>query len=283
MVELFLDCSLYLVIYSFLGWCCECVYCFIRSGKLVNRGFLYGPFCPIYGFGALSIIYALQGLPQRATVIFLGGMVVTSALEYVTSWAMELLFDAKWWDYSNQKWNINGRVCLLNSTLFGFLCVVLMFDLHPFVSSWLAPFNADFKAGFVAALLVYFAADFGVTLYHVLGINLRLDRLESLRHEIEEKYANVQLDAKLGFAEFAENLRALDLGDELAERFQNMLKKNDFYERRLLSAFPDLRNKRHPEYLSVINRRIQEMRTEFQQERAAKHAAAQDVTEKSAK
>ncbi len=274
MFELWIDCILYLVIYSFIGWCCECVYCFLLNGKLVNRGFLYGPFCPIYGFGALSIIFALKGFPQTATAIFFGGMVVTSALEYVTSWAMEQLFDAKWWDYSKQKWNLHGRICLLNSTLFGILCVVLMFDLHPLVSSWLSPFNVDFKAGFAAALLLYFAADFGVTLYHVLGINLRLDRLEKIRFEIEEKYT--QLDKKLDFAAFSERLRELDLKDELTERFQNMLKKNEFYERRLFDAFPNLRNRRHPEYLAVIQRRIQEAREEFRQEMRARKLEKQE-------
>lgn len=269
MFEICVNCIIYLVIYSFLGWCCECVYCFIIGGKLVNRGFLYGPFCPIYGFGALSIIFSLHNLPQTATAIFLGGMVVTSALEYVTSWAMELLFDAKWWDYSKQKWNLNGRICLLNSTLFGILCVILMFDLHPVVSSWLAPFNVDFKAGFAAALTIYFAADFGVTLYHVLGINLRLDRLEAIRHEIEAKYT--ELDVKLTFSDFAERLREIDLRDErdeLVERFQSMLKQTDFYERRLFDAYPNLRNKRHPEYLAVIQRRMKEARAELQERRA---------------
>lgn len=261
MLEAWLNAGLYLVIYSFIGWCCECVYCYIINGKLVNRGFLYGPFCPIYGFGALSIIYGLQQMPQTVTAIFFGGMVLTSALEYATSWVMEMVFHSKWWDYSKQKWNLHGRICLLNSTLFGILCVVLMFDLHPTVSKWLAPFNADFKAGFVAALLLYFAVDFGATLYHVLDINIRLDKLERIRHELEARY--VQLDEKLDFADFSERLRELDLKDELVERFQNMLQKNDFVERRLFSAFPDLHNKRHPKYIQVINRRVQEFRAEL--------------------
>ncbi len=272
MFEVWVNCILYLVIYGFLGWCCECVYCFLIGGKLVNRGFLYGPFCPIYGFGALSIIFSLYGLPQTATAIFFGGMVVTSALEYVTSWAMELLFDAKWWDYSKQKWNLHGRICLLNSTLFGILCVILMFDLHPLISGWLEPFSVDFKAGFAAALLLYFAADFSVTLYHVLGINLRLDRLEKIRAEIEAKYT--ELDVKLSVSEFAERLREIDLWDErdeLVERFQSMLKKNDFYERRLLDAFPTLRNKHHPEYLAVIQRHMQDTRNELRERRTAYH------------
>lgn len=247
----------------------------------MNRGFLYGPFCPIYGFGAISILLILKEFPQTITAIFLGGMVVTSTLEYLTSWVMELLFDAKWWDYSKQKWNLHGRICLLNSVLFGILCIVLTFDLHPLVSSWITPFSVDFKTGFAAALLIYFSADFGVTLYHVLGINLRLDRLEKIRLEIEARYTD--FDAKLTFNDFSERLRELDLRDELVERFQTMLKKNDFYERRLLDAFPNLRNKRHPEYLSVIKRRIQEARAEFRQElqeRKAERETAQETAQK---
>ncbi len=268
MFELWLDLGLCLVIYSFLGWLCECIYCYILDGKLVNRGFLYGPFCPIYGFGALSIIYSLQWVPQTVTAIFIGGMVVTSALEYVTSCVMEVVFNDKWWDYSDRKLNLHGRICLLNSTLFGILCVVLMFDLHPMVSKWISPFNADFKAGFVAALFLYFSVDFGATLYHVLGINIRLDKLEKIRHELEARHA--QLDEKLNFAEFSERLKELDLKDELVELFQNTLKRTDFIERRLLSAFPNMRNKRHPEYIAVIKRRVQEVRLEIREELASR-------------
>ncbi len=274
-MEHWIDIGLYLVIYAFIGWCCECVYCFMRNGKLVNRGFLYGPFCPIYGFGAVLIIYTLQALPQTVTIIFIGGMILTSALEYLTSWVMELVFDAKWWDYSNQKWNLHGRICLLNSTLFGILCIIVMFDLHPVVSGWITPLHLYFKAGFMTAVSLYFAADLCATLYHVLGINLRMDKLEALRAEIENKYQELDVifDAKLNFAEFSERLRELDLSDELAEAFQNMLKKNDFYERRLLEAFPTLRNKRHPEYLAVIQNRIQEARAELKEELRERKAA----------
>ena len=94
---------LYLVFYSFVGWLCETVYCSIGQRKLADRGFLNGPVCPIYGFGALGVVLLLRPVQQSPAAVFVLGMVLTSALEYLTSYAMEKLFSAKWWDYSAEK------------------------------------------------------------------------------------------------------------------------------------------------------------------------------------
>lgn len=111
---------------------------------------------------AVSTLVLLQFLPSSATSVFLGGIVITSTLEYITSWIMEKLFNTHWWDYSKRSFNIKGRVCLLNSTLFGLLCLFLYFDLHPIISSLVAFFNYYFKVGFLFAfsfilLLTYFS------------------------------------------------------------------------------------------------------------------------------
>lgn len=107
--------------------------CRDRTKKFVNRGFLYGPYCPIYGFGALIVLYPLLALGNHPILVFLGGMILTSALEYFTSWLMETLFHEKWWDYSHYKYNLNGRICLLNSTLFGLMALVVVFIIQPYV------------------------------------------------------------------------------------------------------------------------------------------------------
>lgn len=88
--------TLYFMIYSFLGWICECIYCSIPAKKLINRGFLSGPYCPIYGFGATAVILALEPVLYQPILLFGCGILVTSALEYITSWAMEALFHTKW-------------------------------------------------------------------------------------------------------------------------------------------------------------------------------------------
>lgn len=253
-----LNIVLYLLIYSFIGWCCECIFCSIQQGKLVNRGFLTGPFCPIYGFGALIMIGAAAFLPDHVIIIFLGGMVLTSILEYVTSWGMEKIFHTAWWDYSGEKYNLNGRVCLLNSTLFGIMCIILHFDIHPLVRGLIEPLSKDFKIGFLVAVSMYFCADLAMSIYSALGINIRLDRLQTLRIELEEKYH--ELDQKLELSKFADELWALNPQDELVERFQHKISNIDFFQRRLLDAFPAIENKRHPKSLGALKENLRKRR-----------------------
>ena len=114
----------YFIVYAFLGWVCEDIYCGIGKRKFINRGFLYGPYCPIYGFGALLVIYPLLMVSKHPIVVFIFGMVLTSILEYITSFVMEKLFATRWWDYSTYPFNINGRICLQNSLLFGLMALV---------------------------------------------------------------------------------------------------------------------------------------------------------------
>ncbi len=129
-------CELFLlyIAYSTLGWCGEMLYCSIPKGKLCEkRGFLNGFLCPIYGHGALLVLYALHGGFQNPFLTFFFGAIVTSILEYFTSWLMEKLFHMRWWDYSHYKFQINGRVCLLNSTCFGLACVLLCHLVQPWL------------------------------------------------------------------------------------------------------------------------------------------------------
>lgn len=129
-------CALFLlfIAYSTLGWCGEMIYCSVPKGRLCEkRGFLNGFLCPIYGHGALLVLYALRGGFRNPFLTFLFGALLTSALEYFTSWVMEKLFHMRWWDYSHYKFQINGRVCLLNSTCFGLACVLLCHVVHPWL------------------------------------------------------------------------------------------------------------------------------------------------------
>ena len=123
---------LWLILYSFLGWVYESTLCSITSRSLVNRGFLNGPLCPVYGFGALTVILAFWQEPNISPWnLFFSSMVLTCTLEYITSWGMEKLFHARWWDYSEYRYNINGRVCLLGALAFGSFSVVLIKVVHP--------------------------------------------------------------------------------------------------------------------------------------------------------
>ena len=125
---------LWFVLYSFIGWLCETLLYMLRDGKVVKRGFLFGPLCPIYGFGGGFCILLLYGRVHNIFYIFLLGMTLTSALEYLTHFFMEKLFHAMWWDYSNRRFNLNGRIYLKGCLFFGVGITILIRFVHPFVA-----------------------------------------------------------------------------------------------------------------------------------------------------
>ena len=128
------------IIYAFLGYICEVIYVFIITKKITNRGYLYGPLVPIYAFGALIFIIPFQELSlgnfvlDKWYLVLLLAFFVPTLLEYITSFIMEKIFHMRWWDYSDKILNINGRVCLRNSLMFGILVMVVMYLLHPYVT-----------------------------------------------------------------------------------------------------------------------------------------------------
>lgn len=147
-----LDYLWFFFIYSFLGWCMEVIYAAIRTKKLINRGFLNGPVCPIYGVGMLIVLLALSPLvldlyTLKAAhlsllenlkeiglslfILFIVSMGLTTLLEFLTGWVLEKFFHATWWDYHHQKWNLKGYICLKFSLLWGVACVVILYLIHP--------------------------------------------------------------------------------------------------------------------------------------------------------
>ena len=180
---------LLLILYSFLGWCGEMVYCSIGQRKLCEkRGFLNGPLCPIYGHGALLVLVVLGQRWNNPISTFLIGMVLTSAVEYLTSYLMEKLFHMRWWDYSHHHFQLNGRICLLNSTLFGLACLVLRYVVHPRVMKpilWL--FDHGLAVPLALALFALYVTDIVLSVRSAIQIGNRLEKLHAIYDELTEK------------------------------------------------------------------------------------------------
>lgn len=217
---------LYFFIYSMIGWCAEMLYCRIYDGKWSSRGFFFGPYCPIYGFGSLIIILLLSPFSKNPLLIFLLGALLTSMLEYVTSYLMEKLFNAKWWDYSTYKFNINGRVCLLNATEFGILGLLLTYVFHPNIEKivLLIPQNIIYILDVI--ILIILSVDLTATLNSLLNFKEKLKTLNELSEKLKEN-GN-------------EKLAELALYKELAEFRQKLLIKSEKIGKRFLEAFPNL-------------------------------------------
>lgn len=123
------------IFYSALGWIVESGYANIKNGKIINRGFLIGPWLPIYGWGALAITIFLRKYIDDPIALFVMSMIICSLLEYITSYVLEKIFKVRWWDYSDMKYNINGRICLETMIPFGILALLVMYIINPFVQN----------------------------------------------------------------------------------------------------------------------------------------------------
>ena len=179
----------YFLIYSCMGWCLEVIYAAATTGQLVNRGFLNGPVCPIYGFGMIIVLFALTPLQHSVLLLYLGGAILPSALELVGGWALYKLYHTRWWDYSDRKWNLDGYICLSASVVWGALGLVTV--------KWLVPLLMRLyqlvPAGLAHVLLWIFAIllviDLLGTALTLGGLRYKLPRVD----EVNNRLANLTL------------------------------------------------------------------------------------------
>lgn len=189
----------FFTIFSFAGWVYESIYCTIKNKKWSNRGFLFGPVCPIYGVGAVAIMILSdlcrhQGVENVAWwKVFLIAFFGSIVLEYVTSWGLEKLFHAYWWDYSNVPLNIHGRVCLPASIGFGLAGLLVMYVIVPFAKNatgWMTPLMAEALSLFFMAVL---AADAALTVSVLTNFQKNVELMEeSLNRHMEQFVILVQ-------------------------------------------------------------------------------------------
>lgn len=229
----------YFLIYSILGWCAEMIYCAICQRKIVDRGFLYGPYCPIYGIGSLIVLHLLYSYSYNPFIIFFTSMFFTTLLEYITSFILEKLFNAKWWDYSEHKFNINGRICLLNSVEFALLSLLLIYILHPTIELYTSKIPIDILQQLTIILFFVLTIDFVFTLNSILNFKEKLNTLKQLADYIklptnDNKKYNLELLKQL------EEMKA-----SLIERTSKLYK-------RLIDAFPDLEFNKFKEQIFEI-------------------------------
>ena len=258
---------LLLMVYSLLGWCGEMIYCSLCQGKLCEkRGFLNGPLCPIYGHGALVVLLCLDGGCENPLLTFLLGAVLTSAVEYATSFAMEKLFHMRWWDYSQFRFHLNGRICLLNSTLFGLASVFLCHAANPPVTAWLEGlFAAGVGTPLALILLAVYLADIVLSVRSAIQIGSRLAKLHAIHDELSQRLEALKAEAAQSVHTRLEPIA--ERADDLASRLENaraeaqqklraLCDRQDFFERRLLRAFPSLRSVSHADALKKLKENL---------------------------
>ena len=174
----------YFLVYSCLGWCLEVVYAAATTGQIVNRGFLNGPVCPIYGFGMVIVLFVLTPFEHSTLALYIGGVILPSALELVGGWALYKLYHTRWWDYSDKPFNIGGYICLEFSLLWGVGTLVMMKAIHPTIAG-LVELVPPF-IGFLLMCFLYavYAADVVVTAVAASDLARELDALENVADSI---------------------------------------------------------------------------------------------------
>lgn len=179
---------IWFILYSIMGWVYETVYCSVKELKWDNRGILMGPYCPIYGVGAVLDVLLCGGL-ENGWAVFFACMAGSAVLEYATSYGMERMFHAVWWDYSHLPLNLHGRICLPCSLGFGAAGVLVLYGLHPYMerlTSWM-PRNLQELAALL--FMAVFAADCTLTADSLMQINVKLEAtVRAIDLQISEKY-----------------------------------------------------------------------------------------------
>ncbi len=202
------------MLYSFLGWFMETLSVSIQNKKFANRGFLLGPYCPIYGFGALFIIFVLGRWSYNPLVLFVASIIGCGALEYFTSWIMEKVFKARWWDYSNRKFNLNGRVCLLNLIAFGFLGLIVFYVINPVFANLILKLQLVQLKWISIILAVIYVTDVIISFDVIYGF-----RKTTKQVNIEERTDNTE---------------------QITQMVRKLLAQKSFLHRRFLNAYPRL-------------------------------------------
>ena len=178
----------YFFIYAFIGWCAEVIFAAVKSGKFVNRGFLNGPICPVYGAGATAILLALtplqRGQAWEFLVVFVCSALLCSLLELITGFILEKFFHRKWWDYSDRKFNLFSYICLEMSLVWSFACLLLMYVLQPAVSVILSKIPLKFGNGILIGLAIVFAVDLVFTVLQITSLGKKIKELEIINRKL---------------------------------------------------------------------------------------------------
>ncbi|MBQ7957621.1 MAG: putative ABC transporter permease [Clostridia bacterium] len=238
-MEKVIEYVLFFFFYSIIGWISEVIYCYIKDKKFTNRGFLFGPICPIYGTGALSMLLALTWCKDiRIGKLFIGpllvlviGVVVCDIVEYLTSYLMEKLFHARWWDYSKKKYNLHGRICLEHSCYWGIFSVLLIYLIHPFGAAKLAlliPY--EWKLGLMCAALALFLIDLGRAVKNAIDVKKFSDKFKAIKEKVSSYTLKFTENIKDDFYTLVKDLKAQITGEKTDKkgksRTNRMFKNN---------------------------------------------------------
>ncbi len=249
---------IYILVYSFFGWIMESVIKTVVQRKFVNSGFLHGPFCPIYGFGAAIMLIFLYSFKERVILLFIIAFFVLSVWEYIVGWMLEKIFKTKYWDYSNYKINLHGRVCLINSIFWGFLGVVFIKFIHPFIEQKVEIIPNNMLLYIVVVLLFVVIVDLIISIIKVLNIKTKLEKINQLGDTIKEKLEELKHIANN--AQINNNEHIQEVIEELKYKQTKIKRKLLKQTNRLKKAFPTMRSETIEKINDYVNQKIENIK-----------------------
>ena len=212
----FYQTALLFFIYSFVGWCVEVAFVAVTSGKVVNRGFLNGPVCPIYGCGMLGVLMALTPIKNSLILLFIGGTIICSAVELFGGWILDKIFHMRWWDYSDNPFNIGGYVCLGFSIMWGMGVVFVVRLVHPPIMALVDKLPKIIGVALICISIILFVVDMIVTLKNLIGIKKSLGQLDKVAQNLNE--IGNQIKDVVGNSAIIMAERAEDAGEAAKEK-----------------------------------------------------------------
>lgn len=203
------------ILYAFLGWCMETIKVSIENKRFINRGFLLGPYCPIYGIASIFIITILEKIScNNPWILFMVIVITCGILEYITSWIMEVIFKARWWDYSQRKFNINGRICLFNLVAFGILGLIVKYIMQPFFTEMLMKLSFTQLEYITLFLAIIYVLDCIISFKVIFGFR-------KITKDINIKEKN-------------------DNTEQITKMVRKLVAEKSFVHRRFINAYPKL-------------------------------------------
>lgn len=251
------------ILFSFIGWISEVIYVGVTSAhKFVNRGFLHGPLCPVYGFGGVVILMLPPSLYATWIPLFFASMILCTIVEYFVSWLMEKLFHTRWWDYSHYKIQLNGRICLLNSILFGFLGVVVIHFVYPLMIDLLNSLGQKVINLSGVIILAVLSVDIFFTVRKLVDFANVMKKLKELGETLNSHYGQEEWFKKGSFMDMINSV--IERADNRKEEFsQKILEKIDKVQNLHLPSvelfikkFPSIKSTKYKDELNMIKEKI---------------------------
>lgn len=263
-------------IYAFLGWCVEVVYCGLSEGHFINRGFLNGPVCPIYGVGGVTVVLCLTPISHNIIALFIGSAILTSILELITGFALDKIFHARWWDYSDMPFNVGGYICLKYSVYWGLVCIALMKGIHPAVLNLIKIVPHTLGVILLIIFGVVFITDIVITVVTISNLTKRMKLMEEIAekiHTVSDKIGEGVYDRAVKVKDKGEELynsesvqEIREKSNEIKEKYEReieelkekyaSIEKPKILQRRIIKAFPKMKSHKYNEQLEKLKEKF---------------------------